>query len=105
MTTDASSGPSSLTIPMPFMGIYDVSLPAHTGAAAGTYDASFVHAKVDPVRVQQLLDDKSSRRYVFRLPKPEEYVPAGRDESRVADAYPPPSSTQGSHATATTSAA
>jgi hypothetical protein len=48
--------------------------------------------------VQRVLDDKSHR-YAVRLPKPEEYRPQGSETSRVADTYPPPASTEASHAT------
>jgi hypothetical protein len=78
-------------------GVYELSLPPKTGSAAATFDPSIVRAKIDPAQVQHVLEDKS-RRYAIRLPKPEECRPQGSELSRVANTYPPPASTEASHA-------
>ena len=80
-------------------GVYDLSLPAHSGAAAATADPSIAQAKIDAQSLQRALDNKSAR-YVIRLPKPEEYVVAGRHRSRVGATYPPDASTEKDYATA-----
>ncbi len=90
----AASNNSSLAA-----GIYDLSVPARTGPAAGTFDESILRAKIDPKNVQRALDDKSSSRYVIRLPKPEAYVPASRHRSRVSATYPPEPATEKEYAT------
>jgi hypothetical protein len=81
-------------------GIYDLSVPPRTAVAAGTFDPSFVRAKIDPQVVQRVLDDKSSNRYAIRLPRPEAYLPASRYRSRVSASYPPDPSTEKDHASA-----
>src|ERR1700674_151586 len=53
-------------------GIYDLSLPARSGPAAGTVDPNILQAKIDPQSVQHVLDRKSER-YAIRLPRPEAY--------------------------------
>ncbi len=80
-------------------GVYDLSLPAHSGAAAATADPSIAQAKIDAQSLQRALDNKSAR-YVIRLPKPEEYVVAARHRSRVGATYPPDASTEKDYATA-----
>jgi hypothetical protein len=80
-------------------GTYDLSLPARTGPAAGTFDESILRAKIDPKNVQHVLDDKSSNRYVIRLPKPDAYLPASRYRSRVSATYPPEPATEKEYAT------
>ena len=80
-------------------GTYDLSLPARTGAAAGTFDESILRVKIDPKNVQRVLDDKSSSRYAIRLPKPDAYLPASRHRSRVSATYPPEPATEKEYAT------
>jgi hypothetical protein len=80
-------------------GIYDLSFPGHVGAGAGTYDPTFLRAKIDPQKVQRALDSKSVR-YAIRLPKPEAYLPAHRHRSRAGSTYPPDASTDMEYATA-----
>jgi hypothetical protein len=80
-------------------GIYELSLPAHSGPAAATVDPSIARAKIDAQSLQRALDDKSAR-YVIRLPKPEEYVVAGRYRSRLGATYPPDVSTEKDYTTA-----
>ena len=80
-------------------GVYELSLPAHSGNAAATADPSIVQAKIDAQSLQRALDSKSAR-YVIRLPKPEEYVVAERHRSRVGATYPPDASTEKDYATA-----
>lgn len=80
-------------------GTYDLSLPARTGAAAGTFDESILKVKIDPKNVQRVLDDKSSSRYAIRLPKPDAYLPASRHRSRVSATYPPEPATEKEYAT------
>lgn len=80
-------------------GTYDLSLPGRTGPGAGTYDPSFLRAKIDPQNVQRVLDNKSSNRYAIRLPKPDAYVPASRYRSRASSTYPPDASTEMEYAT------
>jgi len=79
-------------------GTYDLSVPARTGAAAGTFDESILRVKIDPKNVQRVLDDKSSNRYAIRLPKPETYLPASRHRSRVSATYPPDPATEKEYA-------
>ncbi len=80
-------------------GVYDLSLPAHTGPAAASADPGIAQAKIDAQNLQRALDNKSAR-YVVRLPKPEEYVVAGRFRSRLGATYPPGASTEKAYATA-----
>jgi hypothetical protein len=80
-------------------GIYDLSFSGHVGAGAGTYDPTFLRAKIDPQKVQHALDSKSVR-YAIRLPKPEAYLPAHRYRSRAGSTYPPDASTDREYATA-----
>jgi hypothetical protein len=80
-------------------GTYDLTLPPRSGSAAGSFDASILRAKIDPANVQHVLDDKSSKRYAIRLPKPDAYVPASRHRSRVSATYPPESTTEKEYAT------
>jgi hypothetical protein len=70
-------------------GTYDLTVPARTGPAAGTFDDSILRTRIDPKSVQSVLDDKSEHRYVIRLPKPDAYMPAARHHSRVSASYPP----------------
>jgi hypothetical protein len=79
-------------------GVYQLSVPAPSGAAAGAYDPAILRATIDPKSVQRLLDTKLDR-YVIRLPKPEAYVPSGRARSRVGLTYPPDASTEKEYAT------
>ncbi len=74
-------------------GIYDLSFPGHVGAGAGTYDPTFLRAKIDPQNVQHALDSKSLR-YA------EAYSPAHRHRSRAGSTYPPGASTEMDYATA-----
>jgi hypothetical protein len=80
-------------------GTYDLSVPARTGSAAGTFDESILRAKIDPKNVQRVLDDKSSNRYAIRLPRPDAYLPASRHRSRVSATYPPEPATEKEYAT------
>jgi len=80
-------------------GVYDLSLPAHSGPAAATADPGIAQAQIDAKSLQSALDNKSGR-YVVRLPKPEEYVVAGRARSRLGATYPPDASTEKDYATA-----
>jgi hypothetical protein len=80
-------------------GVYELSLPAHSGPAAATADPNIAQAKVDAQSLQRALDKKSAR-YVIRLPKPEEYVIAERHRSRLGAIYPPDASTEKDYATA-----
>lgn len=80
-------------------GVYDLSLPNHTGPAAATADPNIAQAKIDAQSLQRALDNKSAR-YVIRLPKPEEYVVAARSRSRLGAIYPPDASTEKDYATA-----
>lgn len=80
-------------------GVYDLSLPARSGAAAGAADASIAQAKIDAQSLQRALGDKSNR-YVIRFPKPEAYVVAARARSRIGSTYPPDASTEKDYATA-----
>jgi hypothetical protein len=79
-------------------GIYDLSLPARSGPAAGTVDPNVLRAKIDPQSVQHVLDSKSER-YAIRLPKPEAYVEATHYRSRAGSAYPPGASTEKDYVT------
>jgi hypothetical protein len=79
-------------------GIYQLSVPGPSGAAAGAYDPAILRAQIDPRNVQHLLDTKLDR-YVIRLPKPEAYLPSGRARSRVGPTYPPDPSTEKEYAT------
>jgi hypothetical protein len=80
-------------------GVYDLSLPAHSGPAAATADPRIAQATIDAQHLQRALDSKSAR-YVIRLPKPEEYVVASRFRSRLGATYPPDDSTEKDYATA-----
>ena len=80
-------------------GVYELSLPAHSGSAAATADPSIAQAKIDAQSLQRALDNKGSR-YVIRLPKPEEYVVAERYRSRLGATYPPDASTEKDYANA-----
>ena len=88
----AASNDSTLAV-----GVYDLSIPAHSAAGTGTLDPSFAQAKIDAPSLQHALDDKSGR-YVIRLPKPEAYVAAKRTRSRVGSAYPPDASSEQNYA-------
>ena len=79
-------------------GIYDLSLPARSGPAAGTVDPNILQAKVDPQNVQRVLDSKLER-YAIRLPKPDAYVAHTRYRSRAGSAYPPDPSTEKDYVT------
>jgi hypothetical protein len=79
-------------------GTYDLSVPARTSSAAGTFDDSILRARIDPKNVQRVLDDKSSDRYAIRLPKPDAYLPASRHRSRVSATYPPEPATEKEYA-------
>lgn len=89
----AASNSANLTA-----GVYDLSVPTHSGAIAGILDPSFAQTKIDAKSLQHVLDDKSGR-YVIRLPKPAAYVAAGRFRSRVGPIYPPDDSTEQNYAT------
>jgi hypothetical protein len=80
-------------------GVYDLSFPAHSGAAAATADPSIAQSEIDPPNLQRALDSKAGR-YVIRLPKPEEYVVSARSRSRFGATYPPDASTEKDYATA-----
>ena len=80
-------------------GAYDLALPPHSGTSAATADSSIAQVKIDSASLQHALGDKSAR-YVIRLPKPEEYVVAGRHRSRIGTTYPPDASTEKDYATA-----
>jgi hypothetical protein len=79
-------------------GIYDLSVPGRTGAAAGTVDPNILRAKIDPQSVQHALDSKSGR-YAIRLPKPDEYLEATHYRSRAGSPYPPDVSTEKDYVT------
>ncbi len=79
-------------------GIYDLSLPARTGTAAGTVDSNILRAKIDPQNVQHVLDDKLER-YAIRLPKPDAYVAHTHYRSRAGSVYPPDASTEKDYVT------
>jgi hypothetical protein len=81
------------------VGTYDLSIPARSGAAAGTFDESILRVKIDPKNVQRVLDDKSANRYAIRLPKPDAYLPASRHRSRVSATYPPEPASEKEYAT------
>jgi hypothetical protein len=80
-------------------GTYELSLPAHSGNAAGTADPDIAQAKIDAQSLQRALDNKGAR-YVIRLPKPEEYVVAERSRLRFGPTYPPAPSTEREYASA-----
>lgn len=80
-------------------GVYDLSLPDHSGSGAATADPDIAQAKIDLPSLQHALDAKSAR-YVIRLPKPEQYVIAGRSKSRFGAKYPPDASTEKEYASA-----
>lgn len=80
-------------------GVYDLSLPAHSGQAAATADADIAQATISAQNLQSAIGGKSAR-YVIRLPKPEEYVVAARSKSRMGGSYPPDASTEKDYATA-----
>lgn len=79
-------------------GIYDLSLPARTGTAAGTVDPNILQAKIDPQNVQHVLDNKLER-YAIRLPKPDAYVAHTHYRSRAGSVYPPDPSTEKDYVT------
>ena len=79
-------------------GIYDLSLPARTGPAAGTVDPNILQAKIDPQSVQHALDSKAER-YAIRLPKPDAYVAATHYRGRAGSSYPPDASTEKDYVT------
>lgn len=79
-------------------GAYNLTVPARTGPAAGTFDESILRTKIDPKNVQSVLDEKSSTRYAIRLPKPDAYLPASRHRSRVSATYPPDPSVEKEYA-------
>jgi len=79
-------------------GIYDLSLPARGGPAAGIVDPNILQAKIDPQSVQHVLDSKSER-YAVRLPKPEAYVAATHYRARAGATYPPDASTEKDYVT------
>jgi hypothetical protein len=81
-------------------GVYDLSLPARSGSAAGTLDPNILQVKIDPATVQRVLDTKLVR-YAVRLPKPDAYVPAAHALSRVGSAYPPDPSSEKNWVTST----
>jgi hypothetical protein len=80
-------------------GTYELSLPAHSGTAAGTADPDIAQSKIDAQSLQRALDNKGAR-YVIRLPKPEEYVVAERSRLRFGPAYPPDPATEKDYASA-----
>jgi hypothetical protein len=80
-------------------GVYDLSLPDHTGSGAGTADPDIARAKIDVASLQHALDMKSAR-YVIRIAKPEQYLVAARSKSRVGGTYPPDASTEKDYANA-----
>jgi len=79
-------------------GIYDLSLPARSGPAAGVVDANILQAKIDAQSVQRVLDNKLER-YAIRLPKPEAYAAATHYRSRAGSVYPPDASTEKDYVT------
>lgn len=79
-------------------GIYDLSLSATAGTAAGTVDPNILRAKIDPQNVQHVLDDKLER-YAIRLPKPDAYVAHTHYRSRAGSVYPPDASTEKDYVT------
>jgi hypothetical protein len=79
-------------------GIYDLSLPAQSGVAAGTADPAIVQTKIPAANLQRALDAKTAR-YVIRLPKPDAYMVAAREPIRIAPTYPPDPSTEKNYAT------
>jgi hypothetical protein len=80
-------------------GTYDLTFPGHVVPGAGTYDPTFLRAKIDPQNVQHVLDSKLVR-YAIRLPQPDAFVPAHRHRSRASSTYPPDASTEKEYATA-----
>jgi len=80
-------------------GVYELSLPAHSGPAAATAGPDIAQAKIDAQSLQRALDNKSAR-YIIRLPKPEEYIAAGRARSRLGASYPPDATSEKAYATA-----
>ncbi|MGC9989597.1 MAG: hypothetical protein ABSC07_13520 [Terriglobales bacterium] len=80
-------------------GVYDLTLPGHTGLAAATANPDIAQATIDTASLQHAIDSKSAR-YVIRLPKPEEYMIAGRSKSRVGTPYPPLASSEKDYAIA-----
>jgi hypothetical protein len=79
-------------------GVYQLSLPPHSGSASGTVDPNILRVKIDPQSVQHVLDTKAER-YALRLPKPEAYVAATRYRSRAGSTYPPDVSTEKDYVT------
>jgi hypothetical protein len=80
-------------------GVYELSLPASAGSGAAVPHPDIAKVDIDAQNLQRALDNKTSR-YVVRLPKPEEYVVAGRHRFRLGAAYPPDASTEKEYATA-----
>jgi hypothetical protein len=79
-------------------GIYNLSLPARSGPAAGTIDPNILQTKIDPQNVQRILDSKLER-YAIRLPKPDAYLAHTHYRSRAGSAYPPDASTEKDYVT------
>ncbi len=79
-------------------GVYDLSLPARTGTAAGTVDPNILQTKIDPQNVQHVLDNKLER-YAIRLPKPDAYIAHTHYRSRAGSTYPPDASTEKDYVT------
>jgi hypothetical protein len=79
-------------------GIYDLSIPAHSGPATSTVDPNILRAKIDPQIIQHVLESKSER-YAIRLPKPDAYVEVTHYRSRAGSVYPPDASTEKDYVT------
>jgi hypothetical protein len=88
---------ASNDITLPTAGVYGLSLPAQSSAAAAT-DPAFVHFDIPASNVQTALA-ASGTRYAMRIPKPQSYIVVGRSQSRYGTSYPP-TTNQGDHATA-----
>ncbi|MGA7633096.1 MAG: hypothetical protein WCB11_20215 [Terriglobales bacterium] len=80
-------------------GVYELSVPAHSGTVAATADPDIARADIDAQRLQRALDNKTAR-YVIRLPMPEAYVIASRHRIRLDTSYPPDASKEKNFATA-----
>lgn len=80
-------------------GVYELSLPAHSGTGTATPHPDIAKADIDTQSLQRALDNKGAR-YVIRLPQPEEYVVAGRHRIRLGATYPPDASTEKDYPTA-----
>jgi hypothetical protein len=80
-------------------GVYELSIPASAGGGAATPHPDIAKVDIDAQNLQRALDNKTAR-YVIRLPKPDEYVVAGRHRFRLGAAYPPDASTEKDYATA-----